>query len=474
MIFSIQEVEADQVFQNIHSFLGERASGMGGAYTAVSDDATGTYYNPGGLGFANKSSFTASSSGYQKGYDNYTNADGTGRDYIRKSSSYFPNFLGYVGGGEKLKYGFSFVSPYQSQTDVANSITLPFQLYEGQYAYSNYVSINKEELIRTQFGLSLAYRLTDRLSIGATLYYVRETHVLFATDEYEKFDKTRMREIYYDRKLSIGFEPILGFVYALTDKLYLGFSTRKIINTAGRRNSYYSDENYFIYKSGFGSGGVDYTDSPFIQTKSNVSMPAPTEIRTGLSYYFSEKLLWVGDFIYTSPYKLSGQNYIVNFSNPLRITFGDDEYHELRRTETKNYATGLEYFVNQVFAIRIGYFTNHSSNKKIRWPQSVIESSIYEYASNRIAIDPANTIYYAGIRGGHYQYDFNDAYYQNDVSSRGITLGFSYYISRNTSVSITVIHQRGRGGSVYYFQAPSTPVLFLQDQVNFSITAMSE
>jgi len=96
LIFSIQEVEADQVFQNIHSFLGERASGMGGAYTAVSDDATGTYYNPGGLGFANKSSFTASSSGYQKGYDNYTNADGTGRDYIRKSSSYFPNFLGYV------------------------------------------------------------------------------------------------------------------------------------------------------------------------------------------------------------------------------------------------------------------------------------------------------------------------------------------------------------------------------------------
>ncbi len=32
--------------------IGDRASGMGGAYTAVSDDATGLYYNPAGIAYA--------------------------------------------------------------------------------------------------------------------------------------------------------------------------------------------------------------------------------------------------------------------------------------------------------------------------------------------------------------------------------------------------------------------------------------
>jgi hypothetical protein len=41
-------------------------------------------------------------------------------------------------------------------------------------------------------------------------------------------------------------------------------------------------------------------------------------------------------------------------------------------------------------------------------------------------------------------------------------------------VAFTIIHQAGKGGSVYYFQAPSTPVSYGQTQFNFSISAMSE
>ena len=473
-LISFFGVNADQVFQSVHGFLGDRASGMGGAYTAVSDDATGTFYNPGGLGFASKSSFTASSSAYQKASDNYNNVDGPSRDYIRKSNSYFPNFVGFIAGSDKIKYGFSFASPYQSQTDVANSIPYPFQLVSGRYGYNNYVSINKEDLTRTQFGPSLAFRITDRLSIGATLYYVRETRSFMATDEYELLDKTMKREVNYDRKLSIGFQPIFGFVYSLTDKLYIGMSLRKIFNTAGRRNSYYSDNDYYVYKSGFGSGGYTYNDSMFVQSRANVSMPAPTEIRTGISYYLSERLMLVTDFIYNSPYRQKGKNYSVSFSNPATITFGDNEYNELRRIETKNIASGLEYFINQIFSLRIGFFTNQSSNKKIDWSKSAIEAAIYEYAENKVPLNKEKTAFYEGIRGGHYQYSFNDAYYQNDLSSKGFTFGLSYFISRSTSVAFTIIHQAGKGGSVYYFQAPSTPVSYGQTQFNFSISAMSE
>lgn len=44
-----QSVMAD-VDHNIKGAFGDRAAGMSGAYTAVSDDASGAYYNPAGLG----------------------------------------------------------------------------------------------------------------------------------------------------------------------------------------------------------------------------------------------------------------------------------------------------------------------------------------------------------------------------------------------------------------------------------------
>lgn len=40
--------------------IGERASGMGGAYVAVSDDTAGLYYNPAGIILAQSNSVSAS------------------------------------------------------------------------------------------------------------------------------------------------------------------------------------------------------------------------------------------------------------------------------------------------------------------------------------------------------------------------------------------------------------------------------
>ena len=54
---------------------GERAAGMGGAFSAISDDATGTYYNPGGLTFNSASGFAATSSVYESIENEYKNVE---------------------------------------------------------------------------------------------------------------------------------------------------------------------------------------------------------------------------------------------------------------------------------------------------------------------------------------------------------------------------------------------------------------
>src|SRR3989338_10609470 len=59
----ITEVFADEYHYN-NIIIGDRASGMGGAYTAISDDPSGLYYNPAGIAF----SFGRSLSGGAQAY----------------------------------------------------------------------------------------------------------------------------------------------------------------------------------------------------------------------------------------------------------------------------------------------------------------------------------------------------------------------------------------------------------------------
>ena len=52
-------VLADEYHYN-NMLIGDRASGMGGAYTAVSDDATGMFYNPAAIVYVGDRNFSAS------------------------------------------------------------------------------------------------------------------------------------------------------------------------------------------------------------------------------------------------------------------------------------------------------------------------------------------------------------------------------------------------------------------------------
>src|SRR5258708_2226128 len=70
--------------------IGARAAGMGGAYTALADDGTGSYYNPGGVAFAAQPSLSLSASVY--GIVSGSNADvlGPGHDFTYRDLNTFP------------------------------------------------------------------------------------------------------------------------------------------------------------------------------------------------------------------------------------------------------------------------------------------------------------------------------------------------------------------------------------------------
>ena len=51
ILFVAPAVFADDLHY-VNMLVGNRAAGLGGAYTAISDDPTGCYYNPAGIAFS--------------------------------------------------------------------------------------------------------------------------------------------------------------------------------------------------------------------------------------------------------------------------------------------------------------------------------------------------------------------------------------------------------------------------------------
>src|SRR5512138_3371041 len=66
--------------------VGGRAAGMGGAFTALADDGSGAYHNPGGLAFTRSSSLSFSVNAYGLVGGTVKDALGDGHDRRRQEA----------------------------------------------------------------------------------------------------------------------------------------------------------------------------------------------------------------------------------------------------------------------------------------------------------------------------------------------------------------------------------------------------
>lgn len=105
-----------------------------------------------------------------------------------------------------------------------------------------------------------------------------------------------------------------------------------------------------------------------------------------------------------------------------------------------NFALGIEYFLTDNFAFRLGGFTNNANTRNVSWITSALE------AANR-DIRPQETI--ARTQNGQVDYKLGtlrDPLRNEYVNLRGASIGFSWSTSK-ASFGITVIKEFGRGAS---------------------------
>lgn len=426
-------------YHNINELIGERATGMGGAYTAISDDPSGIVYNPAGLSYAFSNSASVSANVYSEQEKRYQNVFGMGSDYVRKSRGLNPNFVGVVRKFGSFKVGFGLVNAQKRNFDQADQFLLP----QTRPDLARYRVEYLEDNDQLMFGSGFAYPISEKLSIGASLFYQYNSERIVTNQTAEGFENNYTVTNIQDRRTSRDILPVLGIQYAPNEKLNLGFSMRRRINIGtGSRSvaglvsgstltQFTQTTTYYntVKSSALLSNGQIYITPTEI-----ANLPELQEMRFGIAFFGSPSFRISTDLIYTTGFTLDRNRNYANLSDStliLQSTSDPNMYH----LPTLNYAFGLEYFVTNKIPIKFGYFTDFANTQKIDWATSALDLYLIEQGLDTINV--GNNLQYLSIQGQPRS---------ENVDIKGYTFGFGYETS-TTSISFIYVYQYGKGNS---------------------------
>ena len=326
---------ADEFHYN-NNLIGDRAAGMGGAYTAVSDDPSGMYYNPAGIAYATGRNISASVNAYTVSNRTYKNVLG-GKDWTRSSSSLLPNFFGIVQPLGKFKVGFSYAVPDSNQENQDQSFTYTATWPSGIPKNTTHVINFNNRNDTNLFGPSAAVQLRDNLSVGTTLYLHKRTTERILNQSLQATDNTfYLWDNHYREVDEWGVRPVLGMMWAPAEKFSLGLTVAKT----------------FVLTSEVLSQDTTITNDPASSqfNRSNSAMTTtshkreyPYLVSAGIAYFPSPSLLLSADISYNS-----GYSYV----------FPDKTYD---MSAVINGAIGAEYYLTPSWALRAGFFTDFAN-----------------------------------------------------------------------------------------------------------------
>lgn len=328
--------------------IGNRASAMGGAYTAISDDPAGLYYNPAGIVHADQLNLSGSVNAWHSTQVVYEDVLGPGQDWQRESGTLIPNFFGITQPIGPGVFGFSYVvtdaiqeDQDQTFTDLPNRERFTINLNNTQWVY--------------KLGPSYAIKINDQLSLGASFYFhFRDqeeiNNQLVVVDSGSgpgSPDRDTEWRYVQTQNDEWGIKPVIGLMWEPREQLALGASLR--------RATVRSADNYIQFichgASVSGSSLCPEGDVDFVEARNTVRREHPWELRMGAAWFHSPRLVISGDISYHSEH-----------FDAVRGANG-------RTVEAVwNFAAGAEYYLRNDWAVRAGVFSNNANT-----PSDVVE-----------------------------------------------------------------------------------------------------
>jgi long-subunit fatty acid transport protein len=456
-------------FYNIKGFYGERDTGLGGAYAAISDDPTGIMYNPAGMAFSYHNSITMTSVNYdytEKIYKDVLGPSrilGSSQNYVRQSKGFNPSFIGVMQSIGEFRFGIAIFSAIPRSIDQFNNASNPVAIRDLADIKIRYT----EDYKNTTTGPSLAWKLSEKISMGISLLGFFESNKITQNATFTSKDGRFVNGSQDYQKNNIGQTTILGFMYQFTNLASLGISLKKYNHISGKERSLFqtnfnsvSSANELIFEDSssdkfgayIGSDPSSKRNTPIIlmgDPRYTGRVPEPQELRIGLAYYPNEKFLISGDFIYTSGYSYSRNVFNYDpFQN--QIIFYSREDRLLNLQPTRNFALGLEYYLFNFLSLRLGVFTNNSNLKESSTRLQTLASAI----SLNVLDEPGLTTSLDSLQISYYFNELLDPQYRNEYTDLiGYSFGLAYETSK-TTIGLNLSIQRGQGFSQLLNQFP--------------------
>lgn len=328
-LWGAPDVQADEYhYRNI--LVGERASGMGGAYTAVSDSPAGLYYNPAGVVYAAGGSITASVSTYDYISKKYGRGLSGLNDWNRRSTNFVPSFFGVLRPVGNGVLGISYAMP----DAVTEDQDLEFS--DSANDIRRYV-VNFNNQDRTfQIGPSYARRLNDELSVGASVYFHYREREWISNQLTELTSGLYQMNNTYFQTNEYGYKPVLGVMWSPLDKWSFGGSVSKVTIYEGKADSQVTTRS------------TD-NDLTFVKAATEDKREHPLNVTLGAAYFHSPAFMISADAAYYE-----------KFTDPV---YG-------QRESVVNLSIGGEYYLNPAIALRAGIFTDYSNTPDLVEGQS--------------------------------------------------------------------------------------------------------
>ena len=371
----MQPVFADQFHYN-NFLMGTRAMGLGGAFTAVSDDASGLFYNPAGLAFALSNDISGSANALYDKKTTYEDAIG-GEKFIENSGGSLPSFFG---GLQKLdryvpKAVFAF-GTFNTDGDLKDQNTLYENLNHFGTRIERYHRTINARSSTFQVGAAVGYRIRSNLAVGFGLNYFKiDELVQEYQDVKQEFPINIDGQSYLGTKIytqnvrehlnAFGVQPALGIQVLLPAGFALGLSYKQsILASESLTGDYYSRSTYLTptekaqfdqraAPGGLGSADPFRADESIVGIKADNALGAmPVEIRAGAAWFASPAVLWTFDVTHHTGVKVK----------QFAAVHGRPKY---QREPTTNLASGVEYFVMPSFPLRLGIFTNNDARPEV-------------------------------------------------------------------------------------------------------------
>ena len=313
---------------------GGRAASLGGAYTALSDDPSGGYYNPAGLSFAARSETSVSSNAYRESKTVYSGAI-DGEDFVETSNAIYPSFLGAIYKWGSLTGGWSYMT-VDSKNINQNHRFEDISSVSGEA--STYSRTHQEVNNYIHAGLSLAWKITNSISLGTSVFYYRR-EIQSTNHQMTQFNGGNLLVLDFKyNTVNEGFVPVGGITWR-GSTMSLGLSGR--VPTAYTDNTKFTSDR--VISTEPTAADPDADSIPDVTTSqgsaSSLNESNPNSAQVGFAWFPSKWFLVTADVIG------HGEVETQSTRDKLHTTF--------------NYSLGLEFNVPYV-SIRLGAFTNNS------------------------------------------------------------------------------------------------------------------